>query len=468
LKKVLLLLILVSEFFQIFGQSDDNYVPFKFSGTIPSQFLLDPYEQIQNSVSGQKILDPESAKRFYSAVFYKEKEQFLSGNIYFNDEFSSYVKLVTDKLLLNNPELKNKINIYVTRYPSSNAYSYPDGTIFINIGMLSLAENEAQLAYIIAHEIAHYTLNHAANYLAKITDIKKEQINSNNSDGNIFRSLKFSRENEMQADAKSIEYLLMCDYNANESYKILQKFNDSNYMKFPDKINYIKWFGDKLANDTNLYLKSNKTKKKSLDFVMGRDPFDDLYETHPDNDKRIEALKTILELTKYSDAGKVLNTKSTSEIERLRVNAQYEVINNLYLRYDYATSLFITLNLLNQKPESSYLKLKLLQNLFWLSFYKDINCLKEVAEKEYDINSNEYTRFLYFINNIGLKEIKEAYYSISKSLVERDEKHDDLYFYFILSAENYIGKDATRFIYMRYKTLFPDGKYILFVENKLI
>lgn len=48
-----------------------------------------------------------------------------------------------------------EFRFYVVEDPSINAASLPDGTLLINTGLLGAVENEAQLAFVLSHEIAH-------------------------------------------------------------------------------------------------------------------------------------------------------------------------------------------------------------------------------------------------------------------------------------------------------------------------
>jgi len=50
--------------------------------------------------------------------------------------------------------------------PGLNAYSFPDGAIYVHTGLLSHLENEAELALLLAHELAHVTRRHALRVLA--------------------------------------------------------------------------------------------------------------------------------------------------------------------------------------------------------------------------------------------------------------------------------------------------------------
>ncbi len=50
-----------------------------------------------------------------------------------------------------------------------NAYAFPDGTVAITRGMLVELENEAQLAAVLGHEIAHVNCGHTASAMSKST-----------------------------------------------------------------------------------------------------------------------------------------------------------------------------------------------------------------------------------------------------------------------------------------------------------
>lgn len=51
--------------------------------------------------------------------------------------------------------------------PSINAFALPGGPMFINSGLLKAAANEAQLAGVMAHEMAHVVLRHGTNQVSK-------------------------------------------------------------------------------------------------------------------------------------------------------------------------------------------------------------------------------------------------------------------------------------------------------------
>lgn len=76
-----------------------------------------------------------------------------------------YVNLIGTALA--NQAARGELNYYfaILDSDSINAYSAPGGYIFITHGALSLAEDEAELAAILAHEIAHVTERQIVNAL---------------------------------------------------------------------------------------------------------------------------------------------------------------------------------------------------------------------------------------------------------------------------------------------------------------
>jgi len=53
-----------------------------------------------------------------------------------------------------------EFRFFVVEEPSINAESFPDGTLLVNTGLLGALENEAQLAFVLSHEMAHVLQTH--------------------------------------------------------------------------------------------------------------------------------------------------------------------------------------------------------------------------------------------------------------------------------------------------------------------
>lgn len=87
----------------------------------------------------------------------KEEQQVViqGGKLYDNASLAAYVNQVAAALRPATCPPVLQFEIYITTDPFMNAHAYPDGGIFITTGLLARLENEAQLAAILAHEMAH-------------------------------------------------------------------------------------------------------------------------------------------------------------------------------------------------------------------------------------------------------------------------------------------------------------------------
>jgi len=63
------------------------------------------------------------------------------------------------------------IRVYVVRHPSFNASMGPNGTMQVFTGLMLRAENEAQLAYVLGHELGHYIRRHT---LTRLRDVRNK------------------------------------------------------------------------------------------------------------------------------------------------------------------------------------------------------------------------------------------------------------------------------------------------------
>ncbi len=85
-----------------------------------------------------------------------------------NDALIHYVSLVGTTLSFYSPRPELTYHFSIIDDPTVNAYSTPGGYIFITKGAIDLAQDEAELAAILAHEIAHVSEKH----IVKELDIK--------------------------------------------------------------------------------------------------------------------------------------------------------------------------------------------------------------------------------------------------------------------------------------------------------
>lgn len=78
-----------------------------------------------------------------------------------------YVNDLGRRLAARAPGEKFPYAFKVVNDPAVNAFALPGGPIFINLGVIAAADNESQLAGVIAHEIAHVALRHGSEQASK-------------------------------------------------------------------------------------------------------------------------------------------------------------------------------------------------------------------------------------------------------------------------------------------------------------
>ena len=127
--------------------------------------------------------------------------------------------------------------IHAVASKSVNAFSLPGGPIFVNTGALAAAENEAQLAGVIAHEMSHIVLRHPTNQASKRNLVALPALLAGALAGHSLLGqlaqigvaftansalLKFSRGDEAEADYNGVAIMADAGYNPREMARFFE------------------------------------------------------------------------------------------------------------------------------------------------------------------------------------------------------------------------------------------------------
>ncbi len=84
------------------------------------------------------------------------------GGIYENARLQTTIEKTVDRLVAasERPDLKYKVTILNS--PAINAFALPNGHLYITRGLIALANDKAELASVLAHEMGHVIARHAA------------------------------------------------------------------------------------------------------------------------------------------------------------------------------------------------------------------------------------------------------------------------------------------------------------------
>ncbi len=204
----------------------------------PSEPLKPKYDV---RLIGQR--DVSSGVNFYSL----DREMALGRDLSKQVEATS--KLVTDPMvteyvnrigqnLVRNSDARVPFTIKVLDNEEVNAFALPGGFFYVDTGLILAADNEAELAAVMAHEIAHVAARHATKNMTKseiwnlatiplmfvggpagyaIAEIASIAVP--------MTFLKFSRDAEREADLLGLEYDYAAGYDPQAFVQFFEKLN---------------------------------------------------------------------------------------------------------------------------------------------------------------------------------------------------------------------------------------------------
>jgi beta-barrel assembly-enhancing protease len=140
------------------------------------------------------------------------------------------VNRITQNIVINS-DSKTPVTVKVINSSDINAFSLPGGFLYVNRGLIEAADNEAELAGVIAHEVAHIAARHGIEEASRrdlINWLSRSLIVFGSGTGSINRaakvlSFKFSRNSEQEADRLAAQYLWKAGYDPQALITFLEK-----------------------------------------------------------------------------------------------------------------------------------------------------------------------------------------------------------------------------------------------------
>jgi len=190
-----------------------------------------------------------------------------SGRLLADANLTAYVREVVCKLI--GPYCPD-IRIYVVQTPHFNASMAPNGTMQVWTGLILRSENEAQLAYVLGHEIAHYLRRHSVQLWRDVRSKSTLLVYFNvltaaaglgfvgplANLAALASVYAFSRDNEREADEFGLALIVQAGYDPREASRIWEAL-----------------------------MKERTATKDSAPFIF--------FATHPSTEERIDTLKDL-------------------------------------------------------------------------------------------------------------------------------------------------------------------------------
>jgi len=351
-------------FIRLAAQDFENYTPLRNEGEIPEEFkknLLEKVSQAKAEISKSDMnrREKNSAAEFQERANYNLDNIMFSGRLLYSGSLYQYVNEVADKVLGANSELRNQLRFYVLRTRQANAFATDQGIVMVTVGLLAQLENEAELAFILAHEASHYQSKHGYEGFKTAKKIRRGSEYQNlDFEEKAKRLLRYSKQNESEADKEGFEIFLKSGYNPNAAAKALdvllyaylpfdevafefEKWQEKSY-KFPEKLT--------LPEDKKLAISADESE-------------DDEEKTHPNIGKRKQAIIDLMESSDQNSTKPyyLIGEEKFNSVQKL---ARFESVNIMVGNADYPEAYYNAWLL-----DRTYGSTKFSDNVKAMSFY---------------------------------------------------------------------------------------------------
>lgn len=435
-----------------------SYQPISLHGRIPEDFL----KCVQGVLTVPLPLGYDNKKfineKFNSVTAIQLRQIFLNGYVYYNDTLSVYSRQVLQKLLANKPEINKKIHVFVTRLSAPNAMTWQDGTVLINVGLLAKMQNEAQLAFVLGHEITHFLHNHAyqqyilAQGVPPPSDVK-----------GALSVIQYSNLNEVYADSVSLQLMAAAGYPPQEAIAALRLLETYTYepLNLPASLS-----SAKVTVSERELCTPAKARNYTRFGANMRTP-----EGTPTItiDSRVSAiLKNMAVLPKSETKTDTEQAKTTAgNFALMRQFSQFEVIEDCYQQGDFIRTTYDALALLRQYPKNKYLVARAMNGMHGIAAYSKIGKLSDILFDRFRTDDIGLARMYCFLRENSDNYIQQIAYYFVAQMHQKYSGDEEVLFAMAQATELYLGLDHALPFYKDYIAKYPKGTNSAIVQLKI-
>ncbi|MFZ1528602.1 MAG: M48 family metalloprotease [Ferruginibacter sp.] len=412
------------------------FTPFKDDSLKKTVFVAavkDYYKKQSESLSSQ---NKKEIAEFYKQIEKSVTEDIREKGTMVSGDASAYLQRIVEEIIRVNPELKDLPGrVFFSKAFWPNAYTSMDGTIVFNAALFYRLSNEAQVAYVLCHEISHYYLQHSKNaieryvtitnskeYQQQLKEIKKQKYEQNKELDKLeklelFGSRKHSRTHESESDSMALQFLKKTFFDIREAVPVLALLDTIDKEEFNTEAALKNIF-----NHPDYPFQERWVKKKQA-FFGGTDLREDYkadidsLKTHPDCKERIRKIEPVIAVISQANAKKnLVDEKKFAELVKI---FPFEAIDNCYQEEFISMCLYECLKLLVKFPDDAYLNTMAGKCLNSIYKHQKEHTLNRVVNLPSPYFQRDYNLLLEFIEKLRLDEVGSINYYF---LLRNEEK----------------------------------------------
>lgn len=379
-------------------------------------------------------------KRAFESQLAMVKDLLLTTRSVTEEKAYTYINAVVQRIINSNAELKGlDVRVVFSRDLWPNAYSIGDGTIAFNAGLFVYLHNEAEMAFVLCHELSHYYLDHSGKKIRKYVEtvngdefkkeikrLEKQEYQVRAQFEKLVKTIAFdihrhSRDNEAEADKVGLRLMKNAGYNGQAfitTMQLLDKVDDTTFLRplelktmlnFPGYPFKDKWIKKESAifGALNPEDASELTKKER-----------DSLKTHPDCSKRIALLADSATKIKGSDF--IIDQK---EFSQLKDDFIAEMVEECFAAGNISRNLYYSLQLLQEGKYKSLAIYNIARDLNLIYQQQKEHTLGLSVDSENRVFPDGYNLLLRMLYRIRLEEIADLSYHFCNEYAEKGKEY---------------------------------------------
>jgi hypothetical protein len=318
--------------------------------------------------------------------------------------------------------------------------------------------------------MAHIKRKHARNEF-----LRRQKEEKNQKSRDLRLGLEYSKNNEFEADADGLNYMMAAGYASQEAVAALERLQAADSIYPEPALDFTSMMG-KIPSDTSTDQHSNRNSGTTVVIVGqaaetkssgtgSRDESDDTYSTHPYSSRRVEALKVLIRETERS-TGKNTGTKGSGQYDAIHQAAMMESLWQQMQQGDYLEAFYKAAKE-QQNAANPFQAAIMGQCLHWMATVKEADNFSVPDEGDVRGVGSSFLTFARQLEGIGPNALREWGYKYLDKLPEAYEDDEEFAFAKAMLTEAFTGTQTGKIVYRRFLDRFPQSDYAPFCQSKL-